>query len=131
MAKGRGRAPAPSRNTDTISNTGEKLKQLHESVLTLLNFTKTMSSRVAHEVGDNNRQAGTISWYRYGNLNSQRSRKALKTGQQHAAQETKAWRLVSVLAMTTGVNWIIATRPTCSKCARIIFLFDRVMARSK
>ena len=61
MAKGRGRAPAPSRNTDTISNTGEKLKQLHESALILLHFTKTMSSRVAHEIGNNNRPAGTTS----------------------------------------------------------------------
>ena len=80
MAKGRGRAPAPRRNTDTISNTGEKLKQLHESALTLLHLSKTMSSRVAHEVNDNNLQAGTTSWYRYGNLNPQRSRKATKIG---------------------------------------------------
>ena len=69
MAKGRGRVPAPRRNTDTISNTREKLNQLHESVLTLLHLTNTMSSRIAHKVGDNNRQAGTTSWYRYGNRN--------------------------------------------------------------
>ena len=104
--KGRGRSPAQRRNTDTISNTGEKLKQLHESALTLLHFTKTMSSRVAHDVNDNNRQAGTTSWYRYGNLNSQRSRKATKIGQQHTAQEPTAWRMVSgILAMTTGERY--------------------------
>uniref|UniRef100_M4B8R5 Uncharacterized protein n=1 Tax=Hyaloperonospora arabidopsidis (strain Emoy2) TaxID=559515 RepID=M4B8R5_HYAAE len=104
-AKGRGRAPAPRRNTDTSSNTGEKLKQLHESALRLLHFTKTMSLRVAHEVGNNNHQAVTTSWYRYGNLNSQRRRKAMKIGQQHAAQETTAWRMISgILAMTTGVR---------------------------
>ena len=105
VATGHGRVPAPRRNTDTISNTGEKLKQLHESALRLLHFTKTTSSRVAHEVGNNNHQAVTTSWYRYGNLNSQRRRKAMKIGQQHAAQESTAWRVVSViLAMTTEVR---------------------------
>ena len=172
-AKGRGRAPAPRRNTDTISNTGQKLKQLHESALTLLYFTKTMSAwrmKLA-----TNRQADTPSWYRYGNLNSQRShksRKAMKIGQHHAAQEPTAWRVVSgILAMKTGVrqrqtqqvlcavvsivlffvnveaandavmwcqclsvyiqvSWIIATRPTCSRIARIIFSFNRAVTRS-
>ena len=106
ISKGCGRAPSPARrNTDTISTTGEKLKQLHESALTLLRFTRTMSSRAADKVGDNNRQAGTTSWYRYGNLNFQRSRKAMNIGQQHAAQETTAWRVVSgILAMTTGAQ---------------------------
>uniref|UniRef100_M4B9L8 Uncharacterized protein n=1 Tax=Hyaloperonospora arabidopsidis (strain Emoy2) TaxID=559515 RepID=M4B9L8_HYAAE len=105
MAKGRGNIPAPRRKTDTISNTGEKLKQLHESALTLLHFTKTMSSRVAHLVGDNSRQAGTTSWYRYGYLNSQCSRKAIKIGQQDSHQETTARRVVSgILAMKTGVR---------------------------
>uniref|UniRef100_A0AAV1TLC0 Uncharacterized protein n=1 Tax=Peronospora matthiolae TaxID=2874970 RepID=A0AAV1TLC0_9STRA len=83
-AKGCGRAPAPCRNADTISNTGEKLKHLHVSALSLLHFTKNMSSRVK-EAGENNCQAGTTSWYRYGNLNYQRSREAMKVGQHHAA----------------------------------------------
>ena len=78
MAKGRGRDSAPRWNTYTISTTGAKLEQLQESALTLLHFTKSMSSRVAHKVYDNNRQAGTTLWSLYGNLNSQRSRKAMK-----------------------------------------------------
>uniref|UniRef100_M4BSE2 ABC transporter domain-containing protein n=1 Tax=Hyaloperonospora arabidopsidis (strain Emoy2) TaxID=559515 RepID=M4BSE2_HYAAE len=80
MAKGRGRVTAARRNTDKISATGGKPKQLHESALALQQFTKTLSSRVAHEVGDNNRPAGTTSWYRYGNRNSHRSRKTSEEG---------------------------------------------------
>ena len=55
MVEGRGRSPVPRRNTDKISNTEEKIKQLDESALTLLHFTKTMISRVARKVSDNNR----------------------------------------------------------------------------
>uniref|UniRef100_M4C3J7 Uncharacterized protein n=1 Tax=Hyaloperonospora arabidopsidis (strain Emoy2) TaxID=559515 RepID=M4C3J7_HYAAE len=111
IAKGRGRAPAPRRNTNTISNTGEKLKQLHESALALLYFIKTMSLCVAQEVGDNYRQAGTTSWYRYGSLNFQRSRKAMKIGLQRAAQEATAWREVSdILAWQPGCGSVSSQR---------------------
>ncbi|CAH0492770.1 unnamed protein product [Peronospora farinosa] len=67
MAKSRRRGIVPRRNAGTIGATGEEPKQMQDSVLALQQFTKTLSSRVAHDVGDSNRPAGTTSWYRYGN----------------------------------------------------------------
>eukprot|EP00644_Phytophthora_capsici_P007652 jgi/Phyca11/510992/fgenesh2_kg.PHYCAscaffold_72_\ len=80
MTKSRRRGTAPRRNTDTIGATGEEPKQMHDSALALQQFTKTLSSRVAHDVSDGNRPAGTTSWYRYGNRNSHRSRKTSDDG---------------------------------------------------
>ncbi|ETK90931.1 hypothetical protein F441_05550 [Phytophthora nicotianae CJ01A1] len=80
MTKSRRRGTAPRRNTDTIGATGEEPKQMQDSALALQQFTKTLSSRVAHDVGDGNRPAGTTSWYRYGNRNSHRSRKTSDDG---------------------------------------------------
>ncbi|GMF38817.1 unnamed protein product [Phytophthora fragariaefolia] len=80
MTKSRRRGTAPRRNTDTIGATGEEPKQMQDSALALQQFTKTLSSRVVHDVGDGTRPAGTTSWYRYGNRNSHRSRKTSEDG---------------------------------------------------
>uniref|UniRef100_H3GWR7 ABC transporter domain-containing protein n=1 Tax=Phytophthora ramorum TaxID=164328 RepID=H3GWR7_PHYRM len=80
MAKSRRRGTGPRRNTDTIGATGEEPKQMHDSALALQQFTKTLSSRVVHDVGDGTRPAGTTSWYRYGNRQSHRSRKTSEDG---------------------------------------------------
>ncbi|KAI9905909.1 hypothetical protein PsorP6_013587 [Peronosclerospora sorghi] len=80
MSKSHRRGTAPRRNTDTIGAHGEEPKQMQDSALALQQFTKNLSSRVVHDVGDGNRVAGTTSWYRYGNRNSHRSRKTSEDG---------------------------------------------------
>ncbi|RLN51889.1 hypothetical protein BBJ29_005760 [Phytophthora kernoviae] len=62
------RGTGPRKNTDTIGATGEEPKQMHDSALALQQFTKTLSSRVVHDVGDGTRPAGNNSvegsqWY--------------------------------------------------------------------
>ncbi|KAG2517365.1 hypothetical protein JM16_007434 [Phytophthora kernoviae] len=62
------RGTGPRKNTDTIGATGEEPKQMHDSALALQQFTKTLSSRVVHDVGDGARPAGNNSvegsqWY--------------------------------------------------------------------
>uniref|UniRef100_K3WWK3 ABC transporter domain-containing protein n=1 Tax=Globisporangium ultimum (strain ATCC 200006 / CBS 805.95 / DAOM BR144) TaxID=431595 RepID=K3WWK3_GLOUD len=63
-------------SVDTIGPINEdSLVQTQDSALALQQFTKTLSSRVVHEVSEGPRAGGQTSWYRYGNRLSNRARK--------------------------------------------------------
>lgn len=62
-------------NTDAISSVPEDQAKMQDSALALQQFTKTLSSRVGHDLPDAGGRANPTSWYRYGSRLSHRSRK--------------------------------------------------------
>lgn len=77
-------------SVDTIAPIAEDtLSNSQDSALALQQFTKTLSSRVVHDVSEGPRAGGNTSWYRYGNRLSNRTRKTSQGEEVYSARRSQ------------------------------------------